>query len=212
MQLKKEKEPEMWAMFYRMFYEFVMRQDIFIPAGQDNIIGLMALEFERKLFKSKYRLRKFKKLKASINFIKKEEEILSEYRWLFREAKRWFLNLTNHNWGEDYEITKRKKKIIRNGKIEAGVARKLIIKKQQQEEEYLKSKKSKIEERAKVTVYLRYQILKRDNFTCKYCGRRPPEVTLQVDHKKPISKGGKSIPSNLATSCRECNIGKRNNY
>lgn len=57
---------------------------------------------------------------------------------------------------------------------------------------------------------LRFRILLRDNFTCQYCGRKAPDVILNVDHIKPISKGGKTIEVNLKTACLECNSGKSN--
>jgi hypothetical protein len=41
-----------------------------------------------------------------------------------------------------------------------------------------------------------------------YCGKMPPEVTLQVDHVVPICKGGPDDSHNLVTSCRDCNAGK----
>lgn len=56
----------------------------------------------------------------------------------------------------------------------------------------------------------RYEILKRDNFTCRYCGRKAPEVELQVDHYFPRSLGGLDKEWNLVASCRACNIGKSN--
>lgn len=57
---------------------------------------------------------------------------------------------------------------------------------------------------------LRFEILKRDNFTCQYCGRTPAEdgVKIEIDHKHPKSKGGKDTKSNFITACRDCNIGK----
>lgn len=57
---------------------------------------------------------------------------------------------------------------------------------------------------------LRFRILKRDNFTCKYCGKTPVEddVKLQVDHIDPKSQGGLFREDNLITSCVFCNIGK----
>jgi 5-methylcytosine-specific restriction endonuclease McrA len=58
-------------------------------------------------------------------------------------------------------------------------------------------------------VKLRFQILERDGFTCRYCGRKPPEVVLQIDHVVPVSKGGFATTDNLVTACRECNNGKR---
>jgi len=54
----------------------------------------------------------------------------------------------------------------------------------------------------------RFLIFKRDNFTCQYCGRKVPDVILQIDHIHPKSKGGKNLLDNYATACRECNIGK----
>lgn len=59
---------------------------------------------------------------------------------------------------------------------------------------------------------LRYRILWRDNFTCQYCGRKSPDVELQIDHVKPFSKWGKTEESNLKTSCRDCNIWKSDFY
>ncbi len=55
----------------------------------------------------------------------------------------------------------------------------------------------------------RFEIFKRDGFTCQYCGNRPPDVILEVDHVHPVSKGGTSEPLNLVTSCFDCNRGKR---
>lgn len=54
----------------------------------------------------------------------------------------------------------------------------------------------------------RFEILKRDNFTCRYCGRKAPEVALQVDHIIPRAKGGTIETSNLITACSDCNLGK----
>lgn len=55
---------------------------------------------------------------------------------------------------------------------------------------------------------LRFEIFKRDEFTCQYCGRKPPEVVLNCDHVLAVAKGGDDDPSNLLTSCWDCNIGK----
>lgn len=55
---------------------------------------------------------------------------------------------------------------------------------------------------------LRFEILKRDNFRCCYCGRTPGVVELYVDHVIPRAKGGSDEPSNLVTTCFDCNAGK----
>lgn len=54
----------------------------------------------------------------------------------------------------------------------------------------------------------RFSVFKRDAFTCQYCGRTPPQVTLEVDHIHPVSKGGKNGIDNLITACFDCNRGK----
>jgi 5-methylcytosine-specific restriction endonuclease McrA len=48
----------------------------------------------------------------------------------------------------------------------------------------------------------RKNVLKRDGFSCVYCGSTSE---LTVDHVVPKSKGGKSTWENLATACRPCN-------
>lgn len=55
---------------------------------------------------------------------------------------------------------------------------------------------------------LRFEVFKRDGFTCAYCGATPPSVILQVDHIHPVADGGTNDSDNLITSCQPCNIGK----
>lgn len=54
----------------------------------------------------------------------------------------------------------------------------------------------------------RFEVFKRDKFTCQYCGRMAPDVILEVDHIKPVAEGGTNKLLNLITSCRDCNRGK----
>ncbi|MES1934632.1 hypothetical protein T35B1_18608 [Salinisphaera shabanensis T35B1] len=54
----------------------------------------------------------------------------------------------------------------------------------------------------------RFEVFKRDAFTCKYCGAKAPEVVLEIDHIEPVSKGGTNDILNLVTSCKACNSGK----
>lgn len=56
----------------------------------------------------------------------------------------------------------------------------------------------------------RFEIFKRDEFTCAYCGGKPPSVVLHVDHIVPVSNGGTDARDNLVTSCSSCNLGKSN--
>ena len=61
-----------------------------------------------------------------------------------------------------------------------------------------------------VSKKIRFEVFKRDGFRCAYCGKGPPEVTLECDHINPKSKGGKDDINNLITACFDCNRGKRN--
>ncbi len=56
---------------------------------------------------------------------------------------------------------------------------------------------------------LRFRVLQRDGFRCRYCGRGTAEgATLQLDHVVPVAAGGETTEANLMTACAECNAGK----
>ncbi|MBT2215868.1 HNH endonuclease [Virgibacillus dakarensis] len=56
---------------------------------------------------------------------------------------------------------------------------------------------------------MRFEVFKRDSFKCQYCGKSSPDVTLEVDHIKPVSEGGTNDITNLITACFDCNRGKK---
>ena len=51
----------------------------------------------------------------------------------------------------------------------------------------------------------RLLILKRDSFTCAYCGERGTASSLHIDHVFPVALGGKNDPANLRAACGDCN-------
>lgn len=55
---------------------------------------------------------------------------------------------------------------------------------------------------------VRFEVFKRDSFTCQYCGSKAPDVVLHIDHINPVAEGGDNDILNLVTSCVECNMGK----
>ncbi|MPY47083.1 HNH endonuclease [Streptomyces acidicola] len=59
-----------------------------------------------------------------------------------------------------------------------------------------------------VSKRLRYEIFRRDNHTCRYCGASAPLVPLRVDHVTPVALGGTDKADNLVTACEPCNSGK----
>lgn len=52
-------------------------------------------------------------------------------------------------------------------------------------------------------------LLRRDNWTCQYCGRRKQELRrtefLTRDHVFPVSRGGEDRWENVALACNTCN-------
>ena len=95
--------------------------------------------------------------------------------------------------------------LISNDKDEE-LSTKEVIETQKNTDEYIHRTKRNI------SVTLRYQIMKRDNFKCVLCGASPakdPSIELHIDHIIPWSKGGESTVDNLQTLCSACNLGKR---
>lgn len=52
---------------------------------------------------------------------------------------------------------------------------------------------------------LREQILKKYQYKCCWCSSTDK---LEIDHKKPYSKGGSNHPNNLQVLCKSCNSSK----
>ena len=57
-----------------------------------------------------------------------------------------------------------------------------------------------------VSKSVRFEIFARDAFTCQYCGRRPPEVVLELDHIHPRAKGGSDDLTNLITEIGRAHV------
>lgn len=64
--------------------------------------------------------------------------------------------------------------------------------------------------RKAITKKTRFEVFKRDKFTCQFCGQSSPDIILEIDHLNPVSKGGDNSLINLITSCFDCNRGKGN--
>ena len=62
--------------------------------------------------------------------------------------------------------------------------------------------------RKPISKRVRFEVFKRDEFTCVYCGSKPPNVLLHVDHVIPCAADGSNDISNLVTACESCNQGK----
>lgn len=71
----------------------------------------------------------------------------------------------------------------------------------------MKGKEATVARKA-ISKKLRFEVFKRDNFACQYCGQAAPDVILHVDHINPVANGGDANILNLVTSCVDCNLGK----
>lgn len=70
------------------------------------------------------------------------------------------------------------------------------------------TKGKKASQRKGLSKTIRFEVFKRDNFTCQYCGKAAPDVILECDHISPVAGGGGNEIVNLVTSCKDCNAGK----
>lgn len=70
--------------------------------------------------------------------------------------------------------------------------------------------------RTRIPDNVRFDVLRRDEFACRYCGAMPDErdpngdwIVLTVDHVVPVDEGGALCAmDNLVTACHTCNSGK----
>lgn len=66
--------------------------------------------------------------------------------------------------------------------------------------------------RRTIPLNIRWAVLKRDKYKCIKCGRSPSldhKVEIEIDHIKPVARGGTNDIENLQTLCKDCNQGKK---
>lgn len=56
--------------------------------------------------------------------------------------------------------------------------------------------------------FSRRTLFKRDNHTCQFCGKRPRNDELTIDHIVPRAQGGKTTWENCVLACYQCNSKK----
>jgi HNH endonuclease len=61
-----------------------------------------------------------------------------------------------------------------------------------------------------VPAFSKAKLVRRDRFTCAYCGQRFAERDLQCEHILPESRGGRWSWMNLVSACGRCNHAKAN--
>lgn len=60
----------------------------------------------------------------------------------------------------------------------------------------------------KISKALRFEILTRDGYRCRYCGAGAAQSVLHIDHVVPRALNGRDDAANLVTACQPCNYGK----
>jgi len=60
----------------------------------------------------------------------------------------------------------------------------------------------------RISKTVRFEVLARDGFRCRYCGADAASAVLQIDHFTPRAKGGSDDIDNLRAACADCNQGK----
>lgn len=196
------------AKFERINYEREL-----IDCIKDNKVFL-----EDKLYKSSENQKKYSSYLKELDSIFKSNKIQWEFSVQAQYEKELFLDIRNQNPPVcNIEITINN--IYTSPKGEKTKSSSKIFQQYDIHQAFLKishhnqSQKAKENERAKMNDSLRYDILKRDGFKCVICGASVEDgVKLHVDHIIPISKGGKTVKSNLRTLCSNCNLGKSNKY
>lgn len=66
--------------------------------------------------------------------------------------------------------------------------------------------------RISIPTEVRNYISQRDNYQCRSCGKREPEIKLEIDHIIPIAHSGSNDISNLQSLCRHCNQQKKHHF
>lgn len=59
--------------------------------------------------------------------------------------------------------------------------------------------------RGRIRRVVKDNILRRDDYTCRFCGQRFEARELTIDHLIPIARGGLDEPTNYVTCCESCN-------
>lgn len=54
----------------------------------------------------------------------------------------------------------------------------------------------------------KFQIAYRDDFICQFCGGKPDNDNIEIEHMIPVSKGGSDNEENLVAACKKCNRNK----
>jgi len=96
------------------------------------------------------------------------------------------VNMTKEDWNTMLFQMDHLEAIVR-AKDETGKMQKIILRKSQRQ----------------IDTKIQWQVFKRDNYTCQYCGNN--DVPLTIDHIIRWENMGQTHQDNLITACKKCN-------
>jgi len=70
--------------------------------------------------------------------------------------------------------------------------------------------KKYVNARPRTVRFSRYNVIKRDSYTCQYCGTLLTSNKITIDHITPRAKGGINSWENCVCCCKPCNNKKSN--
>jgi hypothetical protein len=68
--------------------------------------------------------------------------------------------------------------------------------------------KARVKRKRRVNVRMRRILVARANGQCWFCGRWVRDSSFEIDHDMPVTRGGRSVLSNLSALCHRCNKDK----
>ncbi len=130
------------------------------------------------------------------------------YRWLQKQLKRDnpISDLANDAKGDsNFPSNTNSLSTIKSYLFSKFASNEAIQALEEAHSEFKNNKKT----RSGLTLSLRFNVFRRDNYKCQICGATAKDdVRLEVDHKEPVANGGTDDMSNLWTLCFNCNRGK----
>jgi len=136
---------------------------------------------------------------------KYQKEYCKEYRKTDRYKKLKKIQDKRYRLNNPEKIKERNKINLEKRRIKNGIKPRLNLSPEKRRQIKLERMRQYSKKRR---LKLRVEVFTRDNFSCVICGRKPPQITLEIDHKYPKSKKGLNDINNYQTLCKDCNVGK----
>lgn len=187
---KKAKDTNEYVDMLIIKNQNIINECDYIIKDYNDYINEMRLKYKR----NKYRLWQVEKSYSSLNDIImiKVYRLQTRYRQVNYVRTKYYVE-----------------SVEKNINLDLHELRKIYYQLAENNFELTRSELFSKDQRKLMTPQLRDAVKKRDRYTCQICGKyMPDEVGLHIDHIIPVSKGGKTVSSNLQVLCDKCNLAK----